>query len=132
MGTSTALAPLTLENQFFIQSNSVKGWNIPPRSESQVFVGESMAKLALCESGGNPQAVNWFDHGSPSYGKYQYKETTWKEKIRQYGLLPQAEDSELMNFIFDENVQDRLTFLILSNEKEGWRLWTNCLKDYYY
>lgn len=87
---------------------------------------QKMEDLALCESSNNPLALNPDDKGTPSYGLFQYKETTWKRYIKQYNLLPEAEEHEYMNFIYDEELQRKLTFLILKNEKDGWRHWYNC------
>lgn len=88
-------------------------------------MSETLAMLAFCESSGNPLAVNPNDHGSPSYGLFQYKWATWKWKMAQYGLAPNADDADLMNLIWDKNTQTKLTILIL-REPNGWRNWTNC------
>ena len=107
---------------------------IAPVSDSKAPVGRVYAvlgsdyleDLAMCESSNNPLAVNWHDHGSPSYGLLQFKEATFKSKVRQYNLLPEAEDSEIMNWIYDGQFQLKLARLILE-EKNGWRAWTNCM-----
>lgn len=78
------------------------------------------------ESGGNPYAVNLGDikhTGEPSIGCLQYQPKTWVEQIKKYNLLPNAEENEYMNYINDCELQQRLTWLILKNEKEGWKRW---------
>jgi hypothetical protein len=84
-----------------------------------------MPLLAQCESSNNVLAVNWNDRGSPSYGLYQWKEASWIRQIRKYGYLERAEDAELMNFIFSEEWQDRITLLTLL-EPGGYKNWLNC------
>ena len=81
--------------------------------------------LALCESSNNPKAVNLNDAGSPSYGLYQYKKGTWISYMKKYNLAPHAEDAELMNFIYDREMQTLLTQKILE-EKNGWKHWYDC------
>ena len=83
-------------------------------------------KLSFCESSNRPHIINPDDKGSPSFGLFQYKEKTWKWKIRKHGLLPYTEDGELMNLIHDEYTQTKLTKLILRDG--GWRHWFNCSK----
>ena len=85
-----------------------------------------LKKLAWCESRGDENAYNPDDVGSPSYGKYQFKKQTWISFLRKYDFFPKAEDEELMNFIFDGNIQDELTRTILIMENNGWKHWTNC------
>ena len=82
--------------------------------------------LAKCESGNNPLKVNWDDGGSPSYGLYQFKKTTWEIQIRKYKMLEQATGAELMNFIYDREVQTELAGKMLANGL--WRHWLNCGK----
>src|SRR3982751_3865870 len=45
----------------------------PPAMTQTVHVGGSLARIAQCESGGNPRAVNPNGH----YGKYQFDTRTW-------------------------------------------------------
>lgn len=86
-----------------------------------------LGKLAMCESGGNPERINPKDtNGVPAYGLFQYQEKTWNEQIGKYGLLPNAEPAEYMNFIMDGELQWRLTDKILRDGGE--RHWGNCLQ----
>lgn len=90
------------------------------------LLDKTLEKLAKCESGGNPERINPNDMGSPSYGKYQFKEQTWITQLRKYGYFPEAEDKELMNFIFDEDIQDELARKMIENN--GWKHWANCFE----
>jgi hypothetical protein len=93
---------------------------------SPALLDKVLTALAKCESGGNPERINPNDMGSPSYGKYQFKQGTWITQLRKYGYFPEAEDNELMNFVLDEDIQDELTRKIILDN--GWRHWTNCFQ----
>ena len=82
-------------------------------------------KLAYCESTGNPKALNPHDAGSPSYGLFQYKASTWKTYIRKYNLV-EGTDAELMRRIYDADLQRELTKKILEEESGGWQHWYTC------
>jgi len=77
----------------------------PQEAEAADWLDVRLDQLAWCESRNNPQAVNWNDGGSPSYGLFQFKEGTWKGYIRGYKLFRHAEDHELMNLIMDGPTQ---------------------------
>lgn len=109
-----------------IQNKSEPQITIPTEKEPAPF-DMWLLNLSKCESGNNPEAINPHDHGSPSYGLFQYKKSTWIMGMRKYNLAPNAEDEELMNFIFDRNTQTELTKLILS-EPNGWKHWFVCGK----
>lgn len=83
--------------------------------------------LIDCESGGDRMAINYNDGklGSHSYSILQFKYETFKSYIRKYGWLSQAEDAELMNFIFDSDIQKALADKIL-DEPGGHKNWLNC------
>ena len=85
-----------------------------------------MAKLRQCESSGNDLAIHYFDGDSHSYGRYQWKaESIWYYQ-QKYKLLPDIEEAEIMNVIFEPEIQDMFTYKVL--EDGGWRNWTNCWK----
>jgi hypothetical protein len=45
-------------------------------------------KLSICESGGNNLAINPRDtDGTPSYGEFQFKTTTWEMYVKRYDLF---------------------------------------------
>jgi hypothetical protein len=70
-------------------------------------------KLAKRE---NCSPTGTWDNGSFSYGAFCYKFNTFKGFVRQYELLPNAEDNELYNWIGDTNFQRELTELIVLYE----------------
>lgn len=85
--------------------------------------------LSWCESRDNEYAVNWNDGGSPSYGRFQIKETTWHYFLDKYGLFPDVERAERMNLIYDGIAQETATRRVL--EDGAWEQWYNCLKGLY-
>lgn len=95
--------------------------------EAEESLRWKMERLAMCESGGNPERINPMDtNGVPAYGLFQYQERTWNEQIAKYNLLPNAEPAEYINFIMDGELQWELTDKILRDG--GDRHWGNCLK----
>ena len=93
--------------------------------DSYVSKAEILDKLAFCESSGDPTREVLDTNGKMSRGIYQYQEETFKRYVKKYGLLPYAEDDEIMNFIYDAEFQRELTSLVLE-EKNGFRNWLNC------
>jgi hypothetical protein len=84
-------------------------------------------KLIWCESRGNPDAVNWYDGGTPSFGILQFKtDTFWRYNLK-YQLLPNLEKNEVPNIIMDSDVQIRLAKRIISDG--GYKNWFNCVKS---
>ena len=84
-------------------------------------------RLIWCESRGNPDAVNWYDGGTPSFGILQFKtDTFWRYNLK-YQLLPNLEKNEVPNIIMDSDVQIRLAKRIISNG--GYKNWFNCVKS---
>ena len=65
-------------------------------------IPDELKQLAKCESGLNPQAVNWNDHGSPSYGLFQWKEDSFWRYNEKYKVLPNLERAEVRNVIMDQ------------------------------
>ena len=65
--------------------------------------------LVQCESTGNPNAVNPKDlDGTPSYGLLQFKKGTLYNYLLKYKILPDIERQEVMNVIFDGDLQIRI------------------------
>ena len=130
-----AVAPTEVTTQYsVIGENSFVGGAMPSNEQSwlsdevyRATLASKMILLAKCESGNNPLAVNWHDNGSPSYGLFQWKEASWIYQIRKFGYLEEAENKELMNYIYDREWQERITLATLQ-ETNGFRHWTNCWK----
>lgn len=86
-------------------------------------------RLSWCESRHNEYALNKDDGGSPSYGRFQFKEATWHYYLDRYGLFPEVERAERMNLIWDGYSQEIVARMVL--EEGAWQNWYNCLKPVY-
>lgn len=75
-------------------------------------------KLAECESGGNPKALNPHDYGSRSVGLYQFKDGTFAAYSKAYKLNNVPAD------IWNPEKQKELARLMLLDG--GWKHWKNC------
>jgi len=74
--------------------------------------------LIQCESGGNEQIINKADtDGTPSYGLLQFKIGTLYYYIKKYNILPDIELGEIMNVIFDGELQVKV-FKEMMNDPE--------------
>ena len=87
-------------------------------------------KLALCESSNNPEAINRFDGGSPSYGYIQWKEDSFWRYNNVFKVLPDLERGEVMNVIKCKDTQIELARRVILTEHSGrgWRNWWNCAR----
>lgn len=83
--------------------------NFAPNSATS----EWMDKLAKAE---NCSPEGTWDTGSYSYGKYCFKKGTWEQYASSTKIAPYAETTELMNFIGDEEAQDRVVFWMISED----------------
>lgn len=100
----------------------------PEKVEQQDKLGMLIDQLAMCESGGLATAINPFDGGSHSRGILQFKDSTFIQYAKRYNLFPNAEDDEILNFIFDGDYQKKLARLMLDENINNWRHWVNCSK----
>lgn len=84
-------------------------------------------KLEICESGGNHEAVG--DSGLAASVLQFHKPTFVRyAKIYMDKLFPEAEDVELENFYKDADSQRKLAYLMVSENPQNWKHWTNCTK----
>lgn len=97
---------------------------------TQVAVHPLLDELAKCESGGNPNALNPEDGGSPSYGLFQWKIASFYHYNLRYQVVPELVYEDTINHIYNPVTQTLLTNLVLQ-EQNGWRNWYNCLHKYY-
>lgn len=73
---------------------------------------EWIDKLERCESSGNPKAINPKDlDGTPSYGSFQFKPSTFNMYAKRYGI-----EGELM----DRSAQREIVVNMLGDEKVRW------------
>lgn len=67
-----------------------------------------LTDLIRCESHGNEHALNAVDRdGTASYGLLQFKPDTLYMVVKQYGLMPDIERDEIMNVMYDGDLQVR-------------------------
>lgn len=80
----------------------------PVESATDVWID----KLELCESGGNPMAINQRDlDGTPSYGAFQFKPGTFTSYAKAYGVA-----GALMN----ESAQREIVFHMTQDSSTNW------------
>src|SRR3990167_9304868 len=70
-----------------------------------------------CKPEGTP------DSGSLSYGRWCYKTGTFLMFVRQFKMLPKAEDGEVLNLIGDEVFQRKLTRRVFEDNLNNWKHW---------
>lgn len=58
-----------------------------------------------------------------SYGCLQFQEATFISSVKRYKLLPQAEDHEIMNFIYDCEFQKTVAREMFLSEKDAANHW---------
>jgi len=98
----------------------------PVKVETQDTLSPLIDKLAMCESGGKPEALNADDGGSRSSGILQFKDSTFLHYAKRYEMFPFAEDAEIINFLTDPDQQKKMATLMLKENPENWRHWVNC------
>lgn len=72
-------------------------------------IKEKIALLKKCESGGNPNALNPIDlDGTPSYGCFQFKISTWKNYVIKYNLFnwKELEEADWFNTMWSCDLQE--------------------------
>lgn len=82
--------------------------------------------LFYCESQGDPNAVNWNDGGSPSYGPGQYKLGTFWSYNNRLKVFPDLTLDNLHRYVMDEDKSRIMTKAIINNKWDDWTNWTNC------
>jgi len=82
-----------------------------------------LEKLADKESEGKPHLKVLDDNNYYSYGCLQFQMGTFKSYVKEYGLLPEAEDKELENMIYDCDFQKILARKMIEENPANWRHW---------
>lgn len=86
-------------------------------------------KLGEYECKGCPDNFRILDvNGKYSYGKFQFQEYTFISYIKRYNLLPLAEDKEILNSIYDTELQKRLVKLMIAEDPNNWKKWYTSVK----
>lgn len=78
-------------------------------------------KLELCESSGNPKAINKKDtDGTPSYGAFQFKPGTFKMYLKRY---------EMKGNLMDREIQRDIVVTMMTDAKVKWASeFPNCVR----
>lgn len=92
--------------------------------QQEVVLDYFVDRLAMCESENRENIKTLDSNNKYSYGIVQFQEDTWKNALRKYGYFPEAEDSELMNHIYDGKLQKEVAKKMIQDG--GWRHWKNC------
>lgn len=82
---------------------------IPEQSNNLDNLEKWIEELALCESSGNPLALNPKDRDNrPKHGLYQFDIETWKMYIKRYELFnyEEWEDADWWNAIYSDYHQE--------------------------
>lgn len=94
-------------------------WSVSASELYTQRIDKFMEDLALCESGGNPDAINPDDGGSASKGVLQFKDTTFAAFMKKYKAYVPAGD------IWNPGTQTALARYMILTPK-GWKHWYNC------
>jgi len=86
-------------------------------------------ELAFCESSGREDIKILDTNGWYSHGCLQFQYPTFKQYCKRYGILPGAEDEELLNVIGDCAVQKELAYHMISESPDNWAHWATCSKS---
>lgn len=84
--------------------------NSIPRDDLEIYLDN----LQQYECRNCPDNFDKIDNdGVAVYGVYQFKESTFREQVRKFNLLPNAEYGEIMNMIYDTSFQRKLVRMML-------------------
>lgn len=86
-------------------------------------------KLEEYECKGCPPNFKLIDrNGKFSYSCLQFQERTFRHYIRKYNLIPYAEENEVLNFIYDCDLQKFLAYLIIEDNPNKYIYWITSVK----
>ena len=107
--------------------------SIPYEITSEIGQGKLrhwIERLALAESS-NTATITILDvNNKHSYGCLQFQEQTFIGYVKRYKLLPEAEDGEIMNQIYDCPFQKDLAGRMIQEDYDNWRHWQNSVLEY--
>lgn len=117
----TAVIVTKIIQQDIIQQDIIQQRNeITQKDELDLYID----KLADYECTNCPENFRIIDsNGKYSYGCLQFQESTFIAKVKDYNLLPSAEDGEIINLIYACDFQKRLAKLMFQNEKDTYKHW---------
>ncbi len=88
-----------------------------------------LEKLAKKESRGRSNIKILDVNNRHSYGCLQFQMETFKGYSKKYDLLPEAEDKEFENMIYDCNFQKLLARKMIEERYDNWRHWYNSVNS---
>ena len=83
-------------------------------------------KLAFCESGGSTTIDIIDSNKQLSRGPFMFQDNTFIPAVKKLNLLPEAEDKEILNFVYDYKFTKKVARILIENG-EDWR-WKNCVR----
>jgi hypothetical protein len=83
-------------------------------------------KLAFCESGGSTIIEIIDSNKQWSRGPFMFQDNTFIPAVKKLNLLPEAEDKEILNFVYDYEFTKKVARILIENG-EDWR-WKNCVR----
>lgn len=92
------------------------------------FLKKWLAALSFAESGNRDWIVHRDRDGRYYYGCLQFREKTFRYFVQKFNLCPTAEDTEVMDLIFDCGFQKRLAALMIRDNPENWKHWRNTVQ----
>lgn len=109
---------------------------VTTQAESPVYIPYAhqnfLNHLIDCESSGHEHAINPLDlDGTPSFGILQFKPGTLYAYIQKYKVLPDIERGEIMNVIFDGELQIKVAKLMIDDPQVHlWHEFPDCYKKW--
>lgn len=79
--------------------------------------------LAWYESQNHADIKHLDSNNRYSYGCLQFQMETFSSYIKRYGLLPNAEEGEYANWIYDCDFQRDLAKRMLAEDRNNWQHW---------
>lgn len=95
---------------------------VPPQKDELDLYIDRLANEFECVN--CPENFRHLDNNNEySYSCLQFQEQTFIWKVKDYNLLPAAEDGEILNLIYDCDFQKKLARLMFENEPDAWKHW---------
>lgn len=113
-----------LVTAFLSQNSEVLEENVSIPSYEQELK-DWILELVQKESGGREDIKHLDVNGKYSYSCLQFQEETFVGFVKEFNLLPGAEDDEILNFIMDCEIAKQLAFLMISDRYDNWKHWRN-------
>jgi hypothetical protein len=80
-------------------------------------------RLSFAESTNREWITHQDRDGRNYYGCLQFRESTFRFFVKKYNLAPDAEESEVMDLMFDCEFQKRVAGHMLRDNPENWKHW---------